>query len=148
MTTAADIMTKEVITVKPETTLRELARIFSERSINGVPVVNETGDVLGVVCEADLVKQNQTLHIPTVFVILDAVIPLENPWRLHKEFKRLSASKVEEIYSRPAVCVNPNTDVSEIAELMSDRKYYTLPVVDGDKLVGVIGKSDLIKLLV
>ncbi len=148
MPKVGDIMSKDVITVTPETGLRELAEIFSEKHINGIPVVSEEGEVLGVVCASDLVDQNRPLHIPTVFFILDSVIPLENPWRLHKDFKRLTASKVEDIYSRPPVCVDPEQDVAEAAAIMSKRKYYTIPVVQEGKLVGVIGKSDIIKSLV
>jgi CBS domain-containing protein len=147
MPKVADIMNKDVITVTPETNLRDLATIFSEKKINGVPVVSGDGEVLGVVCASDLVDQNRPLHIPTVFFILDSVIPLENPWRLHKDFKRLTASTVEDIYSRPAVYVEPETDVSEVAAIMSKHRYYTIPVVSEGKLVGIIGKSDIIKSL-
>jgi CBS domain-containing protein len=147
MPKVADVMTRDVITVTPETPLRELAKILSEKHINGVPVVDDQGNVLGVVSETDLVNQNKPLHIPTVFVILDSVIPLENPWRLQKEFKRLTATKVEDIYSKPAVTVSPETEISEVAQIMSTRKLYTLPVLDGGKLVGVVGKEDIIRSL-
>jgi CBS-domain-containing membrane protein len=147
MPKVADVMTRDVITVTPETPLRELASILSEKNINGVPVVDDKGNVLGVVCESDLVNQNKPLHIPTVFVILDSVIPMENPWRLQKEFKRLAATKVEDIYSRPAVSISPDTDLSEVARIMSERKFYTLPVIEGGKLVGVVGKADVIRSL-
>jgi CBS-domain-containing membrane protein len=147
MAKVADVMTCEVITVNPDTSLRELARILLAHNINGVPVVDDQGNVLGVVCESDLVNQNKPLHIPTVFVILDSVIPLDNPWRLNKEFKRIMASTVQEIYSRPAVCVEPDTDLSEVARLMADKKYYTLPVVEKGRLVGVVGKADVIRSL-
>jgi CBS-domain-containing membrane protein len=146
MAKIADIMTREVITVTPDTPIRELAQILAEKRINGVPVVDEAGTVLGVVCESDLIEQGRPLHIPTVFVILDSFIPMENPWRLQKEFKRITATKVEEIYSKPAVCVSPESDVSEAAKLMSEKKYYTIPVCDdADKLVGVLGKVDVIR---
>jgi CBS domain-containing protein len=145
MPKAADIMAKDVVTVTPATSLRELAQILAGKGYNGVPVVDDAGKVLGVVCESDLVKQNKPLHIPTVFVILDSFIPMENPFRLEKEFKRLTATTVEEIYSRPAYCISPDTDLAEIARIMSEKQYYTLPVVEGGRLVGVVGKSDLIR---
>jgi CBS domain-containing protein len=147
MPKVADVMTRDVITVTPETTLRELASILSEKHINGVPVVDDKGNVLGVVCESDLVNQNKPLHIPTVFVILDSVIPMENPWRLQKEFKRLAATTVGDIYSQPAVSISPDTDLSEVARIMSERRLYTLPVIEGGKLVGVVGKADIIRSL-
>ncbi len=147
MPKVADVMTRDVITVTPETTLRELATILSEKHINGVPVVDDKGNVLGVVCESDLVNQNKPLHIPTVFVILDSVIPMENPWRLQKEFKRLAATTVGDIYSKPAISISPDTDLSEVARIMSERRLYTLPVIEGGKLVGVVGKADIIRSL-
>jgi len=147
MPKVADYMTKEVITVHPETTLRDLAEILATRNINGVPVVDEEGKILGVVCESDLVNQKKPLHIPTVFVILDSVIPIGNPWRLHKDFQRLSAKSVGDIYSKPAVCLSPHDDLSEAARLMADRKLYTLPVVEQGRLVGILGKGDVIRSL-
>jgi CBS domain-containing protein len=147
MPKASDIMTKEVITVTRDISIRDLAEILLKKNINGTPVVDELNKVIGVVCESDLVEFNKPLHIPTVFVILDSIIPIENPWRLHKDFKRISATKVGDIYSHPATVVDPDTDVSEIARIMSDNKYYTIPVVQNDMLVGVIGKVDVVKSL-
>jgi CBS domain-containing protein len=148
MTRVADVMTRDVITVTPETSLRDLAEILSGKNINGVPVVDDEGDVIGVVSESDLVERNKPLHIPTVFVILDSIIPLENPWRMQKEFKRLTATRVEDIYSRPAVCVEPDTDIADVARIMSEKGIHTLPVIDRGKLVGVIGKGDVIRSLI
>ena len=148
MTKVADVMTREVITVTPETSLRDLAEILSQKNFNGVPVVDDEGDVIGVASESDLVERNKPLHIPTVFVILDSIIPLENPWRMQKEFKRLTSTKVEDIYSKPAVCVEPDTDISEVARIMSEKSIHTLPVIDRGKLVGVIGKGDVIRSLI
>ena len=73
------------------------------------------------------------------------MIPLENPWRLEKEIKRIAATTVEDIYSRPAGTIESTEDASEAARLMQEKKYYTIPVVDGGKLVGVVGKGDLIR---
>jgi CBS-domain-containing membrane protein len=145
MTQVADIMTREVITVAPETLLRDLAEILSSKRINGVPVTDKDKKVIGVVCESDLVNQDKPLHIPTFFFILDSFIPMENPWRLEKEIKRITATKVEEICSTPAVTVTSDTDISEVARLMGEKKLYTIPVVDGGKLVGVVGKADVIR---
>lgn len=145
MTKVKEIMTKDVITVNKDTNLRELSDILLKRAINGVPVVDDSGAVLGVVCESDLIEKDKPLHIPTVFVILDSFIPLENPWRLEREFKRITATTVGDIYSSPAVTVEPDDDISRAASLMSEKKYYTIPVVENGKLVGVLGKADIIK---
>jgi CBS domain-containing protein len=148
MPIASQIMTKNVITVTKETPIRELAEILLEKGVNGVPVVDEQGAVIGVVCESDLVEYNKPLHIPTVFFILDSIIPIENPWRLHQDFKRISATTVGDIYSHPATCVQSDADVSEVARIMAENKYYTIPVIEEGKLVGIIGKVDIVKSLV
>lgn len=148
MPIASQIMTKNVITVTKETPIRELAEILLEKGVNGVPVVDEQGAVIGVVCESDLVEYNKPLHIPTVFFILDSIIPIENPWRLHQDYKRISATTVGDIYSHPATCVQSDADVSEVARIMSENKYYTIPVIEEGKLVGIIGKVDIVKSLV
>jgi CBS domain-containing protein len=145
MRKVSEIMTREVITVTEETSLRELSRIILEKGINGVPVVDENGSVIGVVCESDLIEKDKPLHIPTVFVILDSFIPLENPFRLEKEFKRITATKVGDIFSAPPVMLGPDDDVSKAAEIMTERKYYTIPVVEDGKLVGVLGKADILR---
>jgi CBS domain-containing protein len=148
MLKVADVMTKEVLTVTPETSLRELAEILSGRRINGAPVIDDEGNVVGVVCESDLMQQNKPLHIPTVFVLLDSFIPIGNPWKMEQEIKRITASKVADIYVHPAVCVSPDTDLSEAARLMAERKLYTIPVLERGKLVGILGKSDVIRSLI
>lgn len=148
MPIASQIMTKNVITVTKETPIRELAEILLDKGVNGVPVVDEQGAVIGVVCESDLVEYNKPLHIPTVFFILDSIIPIENPWRLHQDYKRISATTVGDIYSHPATCVQSDADVSEVARIMSENKYYTIPVIEEGKLVGIIGKVDIVKSLV
>jgi CBS-domain-containing membrane protein len=148
MPKVAEVMTHDVITVTPETSLRDLAKILAEKNINGAPVIDDEGDVIGVVCESDLVNQNKPLHIPTVFVILDSIIPLENPWRLQKEFKRITATTVADIFSKPAVFVEPDTDVAEVARIMSHRNLHTIPVLERGKLVGVVGKGDVIRSMV
>jgi len=145
MLTAGDIMTREVITVKKETSLKELAGILYRHHINGVPVVDEEGSLIGIICESDLIRKDKKLHIPTVVTIFDAVIYLENPKNMEKEFQRISAATVGDLYSRNPVTVDEKTPIDEIATLMTEKKVYTIPVMDRDRLVGIIGKADLIR---
>lgn len=145
MLTARDIMTKDVITVKKDTKVSALAEIFTMAGIGGVPVVDDAGKVIGVVTESDLVEQSKSLHLPTVFTILDSVIFLETAKHFEKELKKMTGAKVEDIYTENAITVRPDTPIREIATIMSEKKVYTIPVLDGDKLVGVIGKADVVK---
>ena len=144
---AKDIMTRKVITVQGDLPVQDLARILYENKISGVPVVNGSGQVMGVVTESDLIDQNKRIHIPTVVAILDAYIPIENPLKTEKELKKMAATTVAHICSRQLVTVTPDTPLDAIATLMAEQKVHTLPVMEGNRLVGIIGKSDIIRTL-
>jgi len=148
MLNASDIMTTDVITVKKNTSLKDLAKILYKNHINGVPVVDDDGPLLGIICESDLIRKDKKLHIPTVVAIFDAVVYLESPKSIEKEFKRISATTVEDLYAKNAITVDEKTPVDEIATIMTQKKIYTIPVMDGDLLVGIIGKADLLRTLV
>lgn len=148
MQKAIDIMTRNVITVTPDVTVTELALLLASHGISGAPVVDETGGVIGVVTENDLIDQKKKIHIPTVVTILDSVIYLENPERVGKEMKKMAGVTVRDIYSREPVTVNEDTPLDEIATVMAEKKIHTLPVMRGEELVGVIGKRDIIKTLI
>ncbi len=148
MLNASDIMTTEVITVKKNTNLKDLARILYDHQINGVPVVDDEGSLIGIICESDLIRRDKKLHIPTVVAIFDAVLYLERPKSFEKEVQRLNATTVEDLYTKEVVTVDEKAPIDEIATIMTEKKIYTIPVMDGDRLVGIIGKADLVRTLV
>lgn len=145
MLIASDIMTTEVVTVKKDTSLKELARILYERNISGVPVVDDNGALIGIICESDLIRQNKKLHIPTVIALFDWVLYLERPKAMEKEIRRINAAKVEDLYTKDVITVDEKTPIEEIATLMTNKKIYSIPVMDGNRLVGIIGKGDFLK---
>ncbi|HUU81302.1 MAG TPA: CBS domain-containing protein [Acidobacteriota bacterium] len=148
MLNASDIMTTEVVTVRKETGLKELAKILYENHINGVPVVDEDGLLIGIICESDLIRKDKKLHIPTVIAVFDAVFYLESPKIIEKEIQRLNATTVKDLYTKEVITVDEKTPIDEIATIMSQQKCYTIPVMDGERLIGIIGKADLIRTLV
>ncbi len=145
MLKAKDIMTKEVITVKPLTSLEDLARILIEHNISGVPVVNDENDLTGIVTENDLISKNKRLHIPTVMRLFDAYIMLESPATIEKEIRRMAAVTVNDIFIKDVVTVTEEATAEEIATIMAEKKVHLIPVVAGKKIRGIIGKMDLIK---
>jgi CBS domain-containing protein len=145
MLKAKDIMTRDVITVKPATTIEELAHIFIEKKVSGAPVVDDNGDVIGIVTENDLISQNKRLHIPTVVRLFDAFIMLESPSKIEKEIKKMAAVTVSDICVRDVITVAEDTAVEDIATIMSEKKVHLIPVVEGKKVRGIIGKMDIIK---
>jgi CBS domain-containing protein len=144
MIKAKDIMTKNVITAKPGTTMEELARLLIEYHISGVPIVDDQGRVKGVVTENDLISKNSRLHIPTVLRLFDAYIPL-GAGKMESEIKKITATTVGEICSKDVITVDEEASVEYIATIMTEKKIHTLPVLREGKLVGIIGKKDLIR---
>jgi CBS domain-containing protein len=145
MLNASDIMTTEVMTVKKETPLKELAEILYKNRINGVPVVDDEGSLIGIICESDLIRKDKKLHIPTVVALFDAVFYLESSKNIEKEIKQISATTVSDLFTREVVTVDEKTAIDEIATIMTQKKIYTIPVMDGERLVGIVGKGDVIR---
>ncbi len=144
MLKAKDIMTKEVITVKPETTIEELARLLMKQQISGAPVVDDNGKIVGIVTENDLISKNSRLHIPTILRLFDAYIPLGTS-KMESDIRKMAASTVEDICIKEIITVDEEASVEYIATIMTEKRIHILPVVREGKLVGIIGKKDLIK---
>jgi len=145
MLKAKDIMNTDVITVSPETTIEELGRLFIEKGISGAPVLGSDRKLYGIVTENDLIKQNKRFHIPTLLRLFDALIPLEGSGAVEAEIRRMSASAVSEICTRKVITVGTETSLQDIATIMSEKGVHLIPVMSSEKLVGIIGKIDIIK---
>jgi CBS domain-containing protein len=142
-----DIMTRELITVSPQTEIVSAAKILLEKRINGLPVIDNSGKLVGILCQSDLVAQQKSIPIPSVYTLLDSFIPLTSIKRIDKEVQKIAALKVEQAMTPDPVTVGPETDIEDVARLMVDKKYHTLPVMEGDKIVGIVGKEDVLKIL-
>ena len=144
MLKAKDIMTKEVVTVKPQTTIEEFARLLMKQQLSGAPVVDDNGKLFGVVTENDLISKNSRLHIPTILRLFDAYIPLGTS-RMESDIRKMAASTVGEICTKEVTTVDEEASVEYIATIMTEKRIHLLPVLREGKLVGIIGKKDLIK---
>ena len=142
-----DIMTRKIITVSPETEVVNAAKILLEKGINGLPVIDASGKLVGVLTQSDLVAQQKSIPIPTVFTLLESYIPLTLIHRIDKEVEKIAALKVEQAMTPNPVTVGLETDIADVAKLMVDKKFHTLPVMEGDKVVGIVGKEDVLKTL-
>lgn len=147
MLPARDIMTREVITIGPQASVLELARLLAEKRISGVPVVDTQGRVIGVATQSDIIDRARKFDLPHVITILDAHLFLETPGHFKRKLEKLLATTVADIMTPEPVTISPELPVDEIATLMATKKVHTLPVVEGDKLVGIIGKIDIVRSL-
>ena len=147
MLTVKDIMTRDVITVSTETEIIQAAELLLENRINGVPVVDEDGKVVGILCQSDLVAQQKRIPIPSLFTLLDGFMPLRSIKRLDREVEKIAAIKVAHAMTPDPVTVSPDTSIEDVAALMVDKNLHTLPVVEKGNLVGIVGKEDVLRTL-
>ena len=96
---AKDIMTEKVITFSPETGIVEAARVLMENHINGAPVLDGDGRLVGILCRDDLISQQKKLPLPSYFVVLDGIIPLISPKHIEKEVDKIAATIVAVPYT-------------------------------------------------
>lgn len=145
MLTARDIMTTNIHTVTPEMSIDDLARAFVDKKVSTLPVVDAAGTLVGIVSATDLIEQDKPLHIPTVIAIFDMVIYLESEKNFRDEVEKMTARTVGEICKRDVITCSPGTEVSAIAALMTGKKVHLLPVVEDGKLIGVVGRHDILR---
>ncbi len=143
---AADVMTRNVIAVTANTSLRYVARLLARNGISGVPVVEDDGRVVGMVTEIDLLNwhddppENQAWWLDM----------LADGFELSPDFLddvRSEREKVENFMNRTIVAVEETTPVSEVAKRMIEAKVKRLPVLRDGRLVGIISRSDLVRVL-
>lgn len=147
MLTAKDIMSEKVITLSPETDIAQAAKTLLDGGINGAPVLDKKGRVVGILCQSDLVVQQKRVPLPTIFTLLDGLIPLTSSKQLEKQVRKIAALTVGEAMTADPVTIEPDTGLENIATLMVDKHFHTLPVVEKGRLVGVVGKEDVLKTL-
>ncbi|MCE5335175.1 MAG: CBS domain-containing protein [Desulfobacteraceae bacterium] len=147
MLKAKDIMSKEVVSVSPDMEVTAVARLLLERHFNGVPVVDESGKLLGIICQSDLVAEQKKLPIPSFFTLLDTFIPLFSQTEREKDLQKIAAVKARQAMTQDPLTVGPETILEEIASIMVNKHCHTIPVVRDGKLVGIIGKEDVLRTL-
>jgi len=142
MTTVRDVMTTSVLAVRPETTLKEVARLLVERRISGLPVVNEAGRVVGVVSEADLLVKEQE---PGALARgpLDRIFGESD--ELRQQRVKAEARTAGEAMTAPAITIDASRSVQQAANLMIERRVNRLPVIEDGRLVGIVTRADLVR---
>lgn len=145
MLSARDIMTADVVTIRPEASVEDLAALLEAKRIGGVPVVDEDGQLVGIVTQSDLVQRCRDLELPPALNILDLHVFLETEAGFKRRLEKMLGATVRAVMTPDPVTIPPEMPVNEIAKLMSDRQVHTLPVLDGKKLVGIVGKIDLVR---
>jgi CBS domain-containing protein len=141
-----DVMTKDVIAVRADTTIQEIARLLREHCIGGVPVIGGEGEVIGMVSEDDLfLKQKRFPYGATgAPALFDQFIEPEDIAEIYQGARHLTAA---DVMAKSVTTVDAQDQVGQAAETMMRYGLRRLPVARDGKLVGIISRSDIIHLL-
>jgi len=141
---AADVMTPNVLTVGPESSVAQAIRLMLDNSVSGVPVLAADRKLVGILTEGDLLRRSETgteRHRPRWLEIL------MGPGRAAGEYVRTHGRKVADIMSTDVVSVAGDTPLDEVVGLMERRRIKRVPVVEGEALVGIVSRADLLRSL-
>lgn len=147
--TAADVMQTHVIKVSPSDPLDSVKRLFYEEEIQGAPVVDDEGRVLGMVTSMDLIRaaMDASEDGGTDFGVM--LEDLRINWDDSQEgtSSRLAEAIVEDVMTRDAVSVDPATPVSEVARVLRENRIHRVLVAKNGSLIGIVSSFDLIAVL-
>lgn len=154
MLTIREVMTPDVLTVGPDTTLTELDEKLVEASVSGVPVV-EDGKLVGIVSQSDVIRTlyGEQQEAQKVSAFYDSPFPISIPALEHlaRDTRRIADHmtklRVRDVMTPAPARVAPDASVEEVARLMSREGFHRVPVVEGDRLVGIVSTMDFVKLL-
>lgn len=144
---AKDIMMTEVITIKQHATIEEIARVLIDNKISGVPVVDEAGHLMGMVTEGDLLHKETNPRLPHAVNILGAIIYYNGVEQYNEDFKKMMASQALNIMTDKVITVTAEQDVEDIVKLMLEHGIKRVPVMEGERIIGIISRADIVKCL-
>lgn len=146
-TTLAEIMTTEVITVRPDMAIEDAAGLLWHHRISGAPVVDATGRPVGLLDDTDLLTSTARLHAPTTVHLLGAYLPLPGEQRrFNDELKAALAQTVEELMRTDLPTLNPSDTVEDAASVMRVKGVGRVGVVDAQgRVVGIVTRTDLVR---
>ncbi len=139
---AADVMTRSVITARPESTVAEAARLMLQHRISGLPVVDDRGRVIGIITEGDLLRRTET---GTWFRYPPWWWPHIGSGRLAQDYVAANARRVGEIMTRKVASLESKSALADLVRLMTTLQVKRLPIVDNDRLVGIVSRADLLR---
>ena len=129
----------------PESTVEDAIKLFAEAQISGAPVV-EDGRLVGIITEGDLIFQDAEIKSPGFLDILGGIVPLGNTEEYRREALKSAGVTVGEVMTSDPVTVAPEATLSEAATVMAEQRKKILPVVEGERLAGVITRMDILTL--
>jgi CBS domain-containing protein len=142
----SEIMDSSPVTVAPDTSVEDVVAALREHQLPGLPVVDEDGQLVGIVTEADLVLPDDEgdLHIPHYVNLFGGTVFLESLDRFESRLRKAFAANAEDMMTAEPDTVDPDTSVREAARLIHETGHNRLPVVEDGRLVGVVTRLDVL----
>ncbi|HVC60710.1 MAG TPA: CBS domain-containing protein [Acetobacteraceae bacterium] len=145
MLDAAGIMTRNVVTARPSDTVARVARLLTDNAISAVPVCDDSGALLGMVSEGDLMRPFVNSHVKRRAWWLALLADGNDLAPEFLDYVRLDRHEVGDLMTKPVIAASETTSVTELAELMVGHRIKRLPIVRGEKLVGIVSRADVIR---
>jgi CBS domain-containing protein len=140
-----DFMIKDVISVRPDVTIKEVMKTFVDKKIGGLPIVNDEGILKGIITDGDILRAIKPIdrHIQDYFNLITYIEEQNMESRL-SELAELPILRIAK--TRGIVTVSPEDDMKQIVVILAKHHFKKLPVIDkGNKVVGVISRGDVIR---
>jgi CBS domain-containing protein len=150
MATVRDIMDADPVTVTPEASVEDVVRALRGAALPGVPVVTDSGRLLGIITESDLVMSGDEgdLHLPHFIELFGGIVFLESLGHFEERLKRATAAKARDMMTEDPVTIGPDADVHEAGRTIARTHHNRLPVVDDSgHLIGVVTRADVLSAL-
>ena len=146
---AKEVMTTEIISVLPETPVKEVARLMIDNKISAIPVVTKYNEIVGVVSENDLINKIVRPHEPGIMTLLyhAALAPSDKVLEYRQALTRWNAKTAKDAMTAPAICVSPEDTIESVGRVMLDDKVKRVFVAEEGHLLGVISRSVFVELL-
>lgn len=137
---ASDLMTAPAIVAQETATIREVARLMLEKGVGAVPILNASGEAVGIVSDGDLLGQNEARRAWWLGMLAEGS-------GADAAFARHGDEPVREVMSRPLISIGPKASVQEIAEAMHAHRVKRLPVIEDGQIIGVVSRADLLSVV-
>ncbi len=143
-----DIMTKEVITVTENDTVKKCANLLITHNLSGLPVIDENDKVVGMVTEGDLIRRASRIKGPAALEVLGGIFYLETPKKFMDDLVKTMGNLAKDVMSKDVITVGPDKVIEDAATLLVQNKIKRLPVEDSEgKLIGIVSRKDIMNYL-
>ncbi|SKC83253.1 CBS domain-containing protein [Maledivibacter halophilus] len=142
---AKNIMNRDVVSIGENDTLKEAVILMVKHRVSGLPVIDKNKNIIGIISQSDIIKHGKRPLILETVDLLEIFIYEQAPEEYEEELKKALTLKVKNVMTDNIITVSENTSVGRIAHLMIKNEINRLPVIKDGKLVGIIGREDIIK---